>query len=76
MAWFNFFSHTNDGKSAWFRDRRLQAYLQVDAYPTFLQSSKVLSIADTSRVVIIAKVGATLGGTIVGHLSQSIGRRR
>jgi len=47
-----------------------------DSYPTFLISGKGLTKADSARGAIYAKVGATIGGTIVGYVSQSIGRRR
>lgn len=47
-----------------------------DSYPTFLISGKGLSKADSARGAIYAKVGATIGGTVIGYVSQSIGRRR
>lgn len=47
-----------------------------DSYPTFLISGKGLSKADSARGTIYAKVGAVVGGTIIGYVSQSIGRRR
>ena len=47
-----------------------------DSYPTFLISGKGLSRADSARGAIYAKVGATVGGTVMGYISQSIGRRR
>jgi len=47
-----------------------------DSYPTFLISGKGLSKADSARGAIYAKVGAVIGGTIIGYVSQSIGRRR
>ena len=47
-----------------------------DSYPTFLISGKGLTKADSARGAIYAKVGATVGGTIMGYVSQSIGRRR
>ena len=47
-----------------------------DSYPTFLISGKGLTKADSARGAIYAKVGATVGGTIIGYVSQSIGRRR
>jgi len=47
-----------------------------DSYPTFLISGKGLTKADSARGAIYAKVGAVIGGAIVGYVSQSIGRRR
>jgi len=47
-----------------------------DSYPTFLISGKGLSRADSARGAIYAKVGASIGGTVMGYVSQSIGRRR
>ena len=47
-----------------------------DSYPTFLISGKGLTRADSARGAIYAKVGATIGGTFIGYISQSIGRRR
>ncbi|KAG9094226.1 hypothetical protein FS749_012865 [Ceratobasidium sp. UAMH 11750] len=47
-----------------------------DSYPTFLQSGKGFSQQDASRGTIIAKTGATVGGAIIGYVSQSFGRRR
>ena len=47
-----------------------------DSYPTFLISGKGLTKADSARGAIYAKVGATVGGAVVGYVSQSVGRRR
>jgi len=47
-----------------------------DSYPTFLISGKGMTRADSARGAIYAKVGAVVGGTVIGHVSQSIGRRR
>ena len=47
-----------------------------DSYPTFLISGRGFSKADSARGAIYPKVGATMGGTITGYVSQSIGRRR
>jgi len=58
---------------AWFN---FFSHTSDDTYPTFLTAAKGLSSQDASRVVIIVKVGAFLGGATVGHISQSVGRRR
>ena len=47
-----------------------------DSYPTFLQSGKGFTQQQASRATIIAKTGATIGGTFIGYVSQSFGRRR
>ena len=47
-----------------------------DSYPTFLISGKKLTRADSARGSIYAKVGAVVGGTVIGYVSQSLGRRR
>jgi len=47
-----------------------------DSYPTFLISGKGLTRADSARGSIYAKVGAVVGGTVIGYISQSLGRRR
>ncbi len=47
-----------------------------DLYPTFLQSQRNLPTHTVSTVVIIANIGAIIGGILFGTLSQRIGRRR
>jgi SHS family lactate transporter-like MFS transporter len=47
-----------------------------DLYPTFLQAQRKLSTHEVSTVVIIANIGAIIGGISFGTLSQRIGRRR
>ena len=47
-----------------------------DLYPTFLQKQRELGVGGTTLITIIANVGAIIGGTLFGGLSQRIGRRR
>ncbi len=47
-----------------------------DLYPTFLQKQRGLSINQTAPIAIIYNLGAICGGTLLGHFSQSWGRRR
>lgn len=47
-----------------------------DLYPTFLERQRGLGVGTVSLVTIIANVGAILGGTLFGALSQRFGRRR
>lgn len=47
-----------------------------DLYPTFLQSQHKLDTHTVSMIAIIANIGAIIGGTVFGMLSQRIGRRR
>jgi SHS family lactate transporter-like MFS transporter len=47
-----------------------------DLYPTFLQTQHQLDTQTVSTIVIIANVGAILGGVFFGRLSQTIGRRK
>jgi SHS family lactate transporter-like MFS transporter len=47
-----------------------------DLYPTFLQKQRGLSVNQTAPIVIIYNLGAICGGTLLGHFSQSWGRRR
>ncbi|MEO6990189.1 MAG: MFS transporter [Candidatus Baltobacteraceae bacterium] len=46
-----------------------------DLYPTFLQKQRELGVGGTTLITIIANVGAIIGGTLFGALSQRIGRR-
>jgi MFS transporter, SHS family, lactate transporter len=47
-----------------------------DLYPTFLQRQRGFDVDLTSRISLIYAVGAICGGTVVGFLSQTWGRRR
>ncbi|KAI8658817.1 hypothetical protein NCS55_01159700 [Fusarium keratoplasticum] len=52
------------------------SHTSQDSYTTFMISQKELENAGASRASIIMKVGACVGGTIIGYTSQFIGRRR
>jgi len=47
-----------------------------DLYPTFLREQRGLAVGLTSVLAIVANVGAIVGGTLFGGLSQHFGRRR
>jgi len=47
-----------------------------DLYQTFLGEQRGLGVTQKSAIGIIYAVGAICGGTIVGHISQKLGRRR
>ena len=47
-----------------------------DLYPTFLRDQRHFDPGTTSLLSIIANIGAIVGGTIFGGLSQSWGRKR
>src|SRR5579863_9123362 len=47
-----------------------------DLYPTFLEKQRGLSVGQVSLLTIVMNVGAILGGTIFGSISQRLGRRR
>ena len=47
-----------------------------DMYQTFLGEQRGLGVTQKSVIGIIYAVGAICGGTIVGHLSEKLGRRR
>ena len=47
-----------------------------DLYPTFLKVQRGLSVGYVTSVAIIANIGAILGGTLFGYISQSFGRKR
>ena len=46
-----------------------------DLYATYLQKQRAFNPDQTSQIAIIYAFGMICGGTIVGHLSQSWGRR-
>ena len=47
-----------------------------DLYPTFLQKQRGFSVNQTASIAIIYNLGGICGGTLLGHFSQSWGRRR
>jgi SHS family lactate transporter-like MFS transporter len=47
-----------------------------DLYPTFLRDQRHYDTATTSGLSIIANIGAIIGGSLFGALSQSWGRKR
>ncbi|TKA64552.1 hypothetical protein B0A49_09938 [Cryomyces minteri] len=52
------------------------SHTSQDSYTTFMRTQKALDNAGASRASILMKVGACVGGTIIGYLSQWVGRRR
>ncbi|KAF2841275.1 MFS general substrate transporter [Patellaria atrata CBS 101060] len=52
------------------------SHTSQDSYTTFMISEKGMENSPASRASIIMKVGACVGGTIIGYLSQWFGRRR
>ncbi|KAI1499023.1 major facilitator superfamily domain-containing protein [Biscogniauxia marginata] len=52
------------------------SHTSQDSYTTFMIEAKELPNDGATRASIIMKTGACVGGTIVGYLSQFIGRRR
>ncbi|PGH01309.1 hypothetical protein AJ79_07946 [Helicocarpus griseus UAMH5409] len=52
------------------------SHTSQDSYTTFMLTQKKLDNSGASRASIIMKVGACVGGTIIGYLSQFVGRRR
>lgn len=52
------------------------SHTSQDSYTTFMLEEKELDNSGASRASIIMKVGACVGGTIIGYLSQFVGRRR
>lgn len=52
------------------------SHTSQDSYTTFMRTQKELDNTPASRASIIMKVGACVGGTIIGYLSQFLGRRR
>ncbi|KAI1474156.1 MFS general substrate transporter [Daldinia eschscholtzii] len=52
------------------------AHTSQDSYTTFMLESKELPNDAATRASILMNTGACFGGTIIGYLSQFIGRRR
>lgn len=52
------------------------SHTSQDSYTTFMVTSKGLDYAAGTRSSIWMKVGACVGGTTIGYLSQFVGRRR
>lgn len=52
------------------------SHTSQDSYTTFMLTEKELKNAPATRASIIMKTGACVGGTIIGYLSQFLGRRR
>ena len=47
-----------------------------DLYPTFLEKQRGFGVSEKSMITIVYAFGAIVGGTVVGFLSQTWGRRR
>src|ERR1700681_821788 len=47
-----------------------------DLYPTFLEKQRGFSVGQVAALTIVMNIGAILGGTIFGSISQRLGRRR
>lgn len=52
------------------------SHTSQDSYTTFMRTQKGLDNHDASIASILMKTGACVGGTIIGYLSQWVGRRR
>ncbi|PHH61970.1 hypothetical protein CDD80_1396 [Ophiocordyceps camponoti-rufipedis] len=52
------------------------SHVSQDSYTTFMLTQKQLDNAAASRASMIMKAGACVGGCILGHVSQTLGRRR
>lgn len=52
------------------------SHTSQDSYTTFMLTQKELDNSGASRASILMKVGACVGGTILGYTSQWFGRRR
>ncbi|KAI1333902.1 major facilitator superfamily domain-containing protein [Xylariaceae sp. FL0016] len=52
------------------------SHTSQDSYTTFMIVSKELDNDGANRASILMKTGACVGGTIIGYLSQFVGRRR
>jgi hypothetical protein len=57
-------------------DTRNPSHTSQDSYTTFMRQAKGLNNAAASRASIWMKVGACVGGCIIGYMSQFVGRRR
>ena len=47
-----------------------------DLYPTFLEKGRGFSATQTGKIVVVANIGALLGGICFGSLGEKWGRRR
>lgn len=54
----------------------LDSHTSQDSYTTFLLTQKEFDNDQASRASILMKTGACVGGTVIGYLSQWVGRRR
>ncbi|KAF2795119.1 carboxylic acid transport protein [Melanomma pulvis-pyrius CBS 109.77] len=52
------------------------SHTSQDSYTTFMLTQKHLKNGPATRASILMKTGACVGGTIIGYLSQFVGRRR
>ncbi|KAF4460200.1 major facilitator superfamily transporter [Fusarium albosuccineum] len=52
------------------------SHTSQDSYTTFMIEQKELDNSGASRASILMKAGACVGGTIIGYVSQFVGRRR
>lgn len=52
------------------------SHTSQDSYTTFMRTQKGLNNAAASRASILMKTGACVGGTVIGYVSQWLGRRR
>ncbi|KAI9375376.1 major facilitator superfamily domain-containing protein [Aspergillus egyptiacus] len=52
------------------------SHMSQDSYTTFMLTQKELPNDSASRASILMKTGACVGGTVIGYLSQFVGRRR
>lgn len=52
------------------------SHTSQDSYTTFLLTQKGFANPAASRASILMKTGACVGGTIIGYISQWLGRRR
>ncbi|KAF7189750.1 Carboxylic acid transporter protein-like [Pseudocercospora fuligena] len=52
------------------------SHTSQDSYTTFMKDQKEMGNRDASIASILMKTGACVGGTIIGYLSQWVGRRR
>ncbi|EPS30701.1 hypothetical protein PDE_05653 [Penicillium oxalicum 114-2] len=52
------------------------SHTSQDSYTTFMLTQKKMNNSGASRASILMKTGACVGGTVIGYLSQFVGRRR